>query len=144
MADALLTENVLLPDPMVINLGPDCIWEGEFTFSPIKQSLKMTLDGHTILEHLAPPVVDSGRLIHLTGMWYNRPTVDQLIFSATRFTQMLMELTICDGRTFDVVWDLDKQGAQISPILERPDYINQVSPDWYIADLYFLIPQEVG
>jgi hypothetical protein len=55
-----------------------------------------------------------------------------------------MELTICDGRTFDVVWDLDKQGAQISPILERPDYINQVSPDWYIADLYFLIPQEVG
>jgi len=142
MADFVLIEDNSIPFYQTMNLGPDCVWVDEFEYSKIKQNIRATLDGHTLIEYITPGLDNAGRSIHLTGMWYDIVAINGIRTSIARLTQLPMELTLSDGRVFDVVWDFDNLGMRHANVLPRPDYDDKPIPDYWITDLFLIIIEE--
>lgn len=137
MADCELEEDAGVVGALTVNLGSDCIWEDEFKWTPISQSVRKAIDGTCIVEIINP--TDAAQLITLECGWQPMSVVENLITIRDRDgdEQLLMTLTLCDGRTKTVLWDHAKgEPLQIVPVLPRPDYAGQLSPDWYTVRLF--------
>jgi hypothetical protein len=137
---AELNEHASVVGRLDLILGKDALWKDEFSYTQVlKQGVRLTLDGTLVVEYVSAP--PAGNPITLDTRWQSKAIIDQLIFIRDRATenQRPMRLILCDGRIKYVIWDHNNSTPiEVAPILERPDYINQVSPDWYNVILHFL------
>jgi len=138
--DFMLRENLSVPSYLELNLGPDCIWVDEFSYSrSVTQTVRLTLDGTAVIEYLGLPA--AGVPLTFECGWHTKATVDQLVTIRDRAVaqQLTMRIMTCDGRYKYVVWDHGRlEPVEIRPVLPRPDYDNVPNPDWYDVKLYFL------
>jgi len=136
MSMANLSDPVI---PLSTDLSEDCIFENEWAWTPVPQSVRLALDGTATLENISP--LAATQPIILDCSWLSKDKVDKLIQLRDRATQNIMTLTMCDGTTKDVVFDHESgEPVEVIPHVLRPDYINVPDPtqDWYQVRLRLL------
>lgn len=139
MADCTLAEDAGQVGPLTVNLGLDCIWENKFQYTSINQGVRKTIDSSTIVE-IVKSGSSSGIEISLECGWHPMTVVEDLVTIRDRLNQMPLTLTLCDGDVF--VGHLDHEKGlpiEIVPILSRPDYIIQPTPDWFAIKIHFVV-----
>jgi len=141
MSIAVLAESTSVVGGIAVNIGRNAIWTDEWAWTSVSQGLRRTLNGNMIVEMLFPNT-NIGRQITIECGWLRRSQVDDLITIRDRDDQVTMKLTLTDGRTFGVLFDFDRQrGLEVSPIVPRPDYDAQVSPNWYDIKVYLIVSE---
>jgi hypothetical protein len=112
------------------DLGQDAYWQDEWDWQPVMQTVRKALDGTLVVEQISPAA--DGRPITMFCSWVPKTTVNALVALRDRTVQSTMTLTLCDAREFVVIFrHHEGPPLTVKPVLERPDYINQVSPDFY-------------
>lgn len=124
-----------------INLGEDVYWQDEFNWTPVAQTVKRSLDGTLVIERISP--ITTGRPLTVFCDWVSWAVVKAVEEKKDAVVQEAMLLTLIDGRQFNVMFrHQDGPPMIVSPVLERPDYINQVYPDYYLLTLnLFEVPE---
>jgi hypothetical protein len=139
MSIATIAQPTSVPGGTAVNLGRNAVWENEWSWTPVMQSVKRALDGVVVVEFITPNT-NIGRTITLRLGWLRRSQVDGVITLRDEEAQSGLKLILVDAREFAVLFDHNiNHGVEINPILERPDYINQVSPDWYNCKVHFVV-----
>jgi hypothetical protein len=127
MADATIEDFSI---PLTVNIGNNVIWGDEWDWTPIPQKVRQTIDGGAVVETLGP--ASTLQTITLKCNWLSKAKVDQLVQLRDRTTQSVMTLTLCDGRTKDILFSHEKgPPVQVVPVMERPDYTAAPNPDEY-------------
>lgn len=127
-------------DNSTITLPDDMVWRDEFAWSPVVQQQQYTLTGALIIEEAKRL---AGRPITLGGdeqgpVWADRSTVIAL-YGWADDTATQMQLTLTDGRPFDVHFRYDGKGPiQTTPVVAR---VPAHADDPYTLTLSFI---EVG
>lgn len=109
---------------------PDLVWTDEYNWSPVGQSAEETLTGALILETTGK---QAGRPITLSKAWATKAEVD--ILRALVVANGEHELTLPDGRSFDVRFDHSGPALTAAPVLQ---YSDPQTTDNYEITLKFL------
>ena len=116
--------------PLTINLGKDVIWVDEWDWTGVPQQVRLAIDGAAVVETLSPQ--SATQPLTLKCGWQTKTTVDQLVTMRDRTDQTVMDLTLPDGRTKEVLFEHHKQPPiDVSPVVEMPSYDEPESPDWF-------------
>lgn len=113
-----------------VDLGQDVYWQDEYDWTPHAQTVRKAVDGALVVERL--PSYADGQPLTVFCSWVPKTVVDAVIVLRDKLNPTVMTLTLADGRIYDVLFrHQDGPPISVVPIVERPDYINQVSPDYY-------------
>jgi len=121
-----------------LQLTEDCIFDNEWQWTPVPQSVRKTVGGDIVIESLHP-VSNSGRPLSVSISWITKELLNDLVNLRGAWTQKAYILRLCDGREFSVVFNhAGGQPLQVVPAVVRPDYYNVPSPDDYDVRLNLL------
>jgi len=113
-----------------IDLGIDASWIDEWNWTPYAQTVRKALDGSLVIERISPAA--DGRPITMFCSWVSKAIVDAVVALRDSMVQDCMTITVADGREFNVLFrHHDGPPVIVTPVLERPDYINVPDPDYY-------------
>lgn len=114
-----------------ITLTEDTIFLDEWDYTPVAQMVNKALSGDVTIEVLSPNSYQ-GRVITLELGWIDAQVLRQLTGLRDSYNQRARILRLCDGREFSAVFN-HAMGVplKVESIVPRPDYFNQISPDWY-------------
>lgn len=120
----------------VLDLPRDLEWTDEFDWSPVAQTVSISITGALIVESAAQL---SGRPVTLAGAddraWITRAVLDQLrAWAAVPDRQMT--LTLDDGRVFAVRFD--QRQAPIGARAIVPGWTPAAADDWFVCTLKFM------
>ena len=121
--------------PLSITLGKDVIWGNEWDWTGVPQKVRKTLNGAAVVETLSPN--SATQPITLKCGWQRKSVIDQLVSMRDRTDQTVMDLTLCDGRVKEVLFDHEGGNpVEVTPIVEMSDYTDTASPDYFEVTLY--------
>ncbi len=104
-----------------IELPDDTIWKDEFDWTGIAQSVETDITGGLVVEHTAGL---SGRPVTLHLGWIDRSRLEALEILRDNSDQLVMELTLSDGRMLSVLFrHYEGTPIEVSPVIERPEYV---------------------
>lgn len=95
-----------------LELPENLFIKDEFEFKPVAQSIDRTVSGGSVIESMA---LTFGGPIVLTGAWAKRLVVVQL-YAMQAAVGIKRILTMSDGSTKTVLFDIEKGGLEASPI----------------------------
>lgn len=115
--------NITLSDgTTTITLPPDLLWEDEYAWAPVAQSLDYTLTGAVVVQSASRL---AGRPITLSGAddraWVAKAALDQLYAMASVEGQQ-MTLTLADARSFTVMFRHQDGALTAAPLLFNSGY----------------------
>lgn len=98
-----------------LTLPDDLIWENEFEWNPVEQTVERSVTGALLIQEAAK---HKGRSIILNGEqsgWLRREQVLQLQALAST-PNKVMPLVLADGRAFSVVFDRQRSPVSAEPL----------------------------
>ncbi len=106
-----------------IELPDDTIWQDEFDWTAVAQSVETDITGGLVVEHTAGL---SGRPVTLHLGWINRSTLEDIETLRDDPDQPVMVLNLSDGRMLNVLFrHYDGVPIEAMPVIERPFYIEE-------------------
>lgn len=125
---------LVIPSAPTLQLSGQMAWTDEFDWQPVVQSSSYSLDGALVVEAAAK---QAGRPITLAGAedrgWVTRADVQSLLAAAAR-PGLVMQLTLDDGRQFDVVFRHEDTPLQAEPVMFQ---VPLEAADAYVATIRF-------
>ena len=126
----------LLVGVTTYNLPDDLLWQDEFNWTPVSQSIDVTLGNKLIIQEAAQ---EGGRPMTLAAPdtksgWFARALLLQLLATAQTAAQQ-MTLTLHTGTTYNVIWRRDQAPIDARPVI---GYRDPGDTDQYIVTLRFL------
>lgn len=124
-----------IPQAASVTLSGHMQWTDEFDWQPVVQTGSYSLDGALVVEAAAK---QAGRPITLAGAqdrgWVTRSDVVALLAAAAR-PGLVMQLTLDDGRQFDVIFRHEDTPLQAEPVLFQ---VPLEATDAYVATIRLL------
>lgn len=108
--------------PLTVTIGKQVVWVDEWDWTPVSQSVRLTLDGTLVIETLSG--LADGRPITLEVKKLTKSVIDSLILLRDRTPpQTSMTLTLPNTETHTVYFR-HHEGVPlvVEPIMKRPDY----------------------
>jgi len=113
-----------------ITLPEGLTWSDRYDWTPVTQSVEMSVAGTLIIQEAAQA---AGRPITLTAAggehcWISKADLDQL-YGLTSDAGRTMTLELAPGDVRQVIWRRDKQPIEARPVLEVTDPADDT---WYV------------
>lgn len=100
-------------------LPDDTIWEDEFKWSEVQQSISRTAGGRAVVQY---GKIQGARPVTLTCHWLSKQVVDELV-SLRDTAGAIMSLVLADGRTLSVMFrHQDREPIKADPVIDYPTY----------------------